>query len=137
MVSTVCGHIFCKDCIQIVIKTSKNCPKCRRKLSQKQYHPIFFWKMNLSNNFVNSLHFNQLIIPKVILALFLFTFFPSTRKVTCFFWIDHLTWFKIYQSLINKKKKRSKFNLVANLASCFLLPLNSFSKQTQINSLSC
>lgn len=31
-VVTPCGHIFCFECISIVILTSKNCPKCRKKV---------------------------------------------------------------------------------------------------------
>ncbi|XP_074597757.1 uncharacterized protein LOC141852596 [Brevipalpus obovatus] len=42
IVSTVCGHVFCKECIVKAIKNQRMCPKCRKKLSQKQFHPIFF-----------------------------------------------------------------------------------------------
>lgn len=39
--STVCGHIFCEDCIVKAIKSSKKCPICRCKLTQRNIHPIF------------------------------------------------------------------------------------------------
>lgn len=41
MASTNCGHIFCFDCIKDAIKVSKQCPKCRKKLTVKGYHQIF------------------------------------------------------------------------------------------------
>ncbi|KAK7074167.1 hypothetical protein SK128_021263 [Halocaridina rubra] len=39
--STVCGHIFCSDCLEASMKQKKECPMCRRKLNKKQYHPLF------------------------------------------------------------------------------------------------
>jgi hypothetical protein len=39
--STVCGHIFCKPCLEEALRISKNCPNCRKKLGKKSYHPIF------------------------------------------------------------------------------------------------
>ncbi|XP_068205855.1 uncharacterized protein [Palaemon carinicauda] len=39
--STVCGHVFCSDCLQEALKKKKECPMCRRKLGKKQYHPLF------------------------------------------------------------------------------------------------
>jgi hypothetical protein len=41
MASTNCGHIFCFDCIKDAIKVSKQCPKCRKRLTVKGYHEIF------------------------------------------------------------------------------------------------
>jgi len=42
LVSTNCGHLFCNNCIKEVIKTSKSCPNCRKKIAtQKSFHPIY------------------------------------------------------------------------------------------------
>lgn len=39
--STVCGHVFCSDCLQEALKKKKECPMCRKRLGKKQYHPLF------------------------------------------------------------------------------------------------
>ncbi|XP_064094111.1 clumping factor A-like isoform X2 [Macrobrachium nipponense] len=39
--STVCGHVFCSACIKEVVKQRKQCPVCRKRLTKKQYHPLF------------------------------------------------------------------------------------------------
>lgn len=40
--STVCGHIFCKPCINGVLKSAnKKCPTCRKAINAKKIHPIF------------------------------------------------------------------------------------------------
>lgn len=39
--STVCGHVFCKECIMDAIKAQKKCPICRKKLSSKQVYRIY------------------------------------------------------------------------------------------------
>lgn len=41
LVSTVCGHIFCSHCLEESLKARKECPTCRKKLTKKQYHPIY------------------------------------------------------------------------------------------------
>lgn len=41
IVSTKCGHIFCSQCIRDALKTAGSCPTCRKKLTHKQYHPIY------------------------------------------------------------------------------------------------
>jgi len=42
LVSTVCGHLFCDRCISEVIRTTKACPTCRKKITTKKgFHPIF------------------------------------------------------------------------------------------------
>ncbi|XP_032806130.2 E3 ubiquitin-protein ligase RNF4 [Petromyzon marinus] len=41
MCSTVCGHVFCSVCIRDAIKSMAKCPFCRKKLTLKQYHPIY------------------------------------------------------------------------------------------------
>eukprot|EP00475_Leptophrys_vorax_P029275 TRINITY_DN4280_c0_g1_i1.p3 TRINITY_DN4280_c0_g1~~TRINITY_DN4280_c0_g1_i1.p3 ORF type:complete len:117 (+),score=2.52 TRINITY_DN4280_c0_g1_i1:1028-1378(+) len=38
---TVCGHIFCKGCIEKAVKASKKCPMCRKALRPSQVHPIY------------------------------------------------------------------------------------------------
>lgn len=41
--ATICGHIFCMECIKMSIKRNgKKCPKCRRPLGSKySYHQLF------------------------------------------------------------------------------------------------
>lgn len=39
--STVCGHIFCTDCIKGFIETRKLCPSCNTKLELNQFHRVF------------------------------------------------------------------------------------------------
>lgn len=39
--STICGHIFCRNCIVSAIQFQKKCPTCRRKLSMNNIHRIF------------------------------------------------------------------------------------------------
>ncbi|XP_067242675.1 RING finger protein 4 isoform X1 [Chanodichthys erythropterus] len=41
MVSTKCGHLFCSQCIRDSLSRVHSCPTCRKKLTQKQYHPIY------------------------------------------------------------------------------------------------
>uniref|UniRef100_A0A8D8DHR7 E3 ubiquitin-protein ligase RNF4 n=1 Tax=Culex pipiens TaxID=7175 RepID=A0A8D8DHR7_CULPI len=40
--STICGHLFCNDCISQEIKVRKQCPLCKRKLARNNIHPVFF-----------------------------------------------------------------------------------------------
>lgn len=40
-VATICGHLFCKSCITLAIKTTHKCPTCRKKLTLKSIHPIY------------------------------------------------------------------------------------------------
>lgn len=39
--STVCGHIFCLECIRTAIKAQKKCPTCRRKLNRRNIHRVY------------------------------------------------------------------------------------------------
>lgn len=39
--STICGHIFCGDCIKQAIRLQKKCPMCKKAISAKQIHPIY------------------------------------------------------------------------------------------------
>ncbi|RZB41337.1 E3 ubiquitin-protein ligase BRE1-like [Asbolus verrucosus] len=39
---TVCGHIFCKECILHTAQTLKKCPTCRKAINSKKIHPIYF-----------------------------------------------------------------------------------------------
>lgn len=41
MVSTKCGHLFCSQCIRDSLSRAHSCPTCRKKLTHKQYHPIY------------------------------------------------------------------------------------------------
>ncbi|KAL1923367.1 uncharacterized protein VTP21DRAFT_8347 [Calcarisporiella thermophila] len=40
--ATVCGHLFCEECIYAAISASKRCPVCRRKLTPGQVEPLEF-----------------------------------------------------------------------------------------------
>lgn len=41
IMATVCGHIFCAECIRNAVKKNKNCPNCRKKLNSNGIHPIY------------------------------------------------------------------------------------------------
>ncbi|XP_051505535.1 E3 ubiquitin/ISG15 ligase TRIM25-like isoform X2 [Myxocyprinus asiaticus] len=41
MVSTKCGHLFCSQCLRDSLSRAHSCPTCRKKLTHKQYHPIY------------------------------------------------------------------------------------------------
>ncbi|KAM3866910.1 E3 ubiquitin-protein ligase RNF4 [Diretmus argenteus] len=41
VVSTKCGHLFCSQCVRDSLTRSHTCPTCRKKLTHKQYHPIY------------------------------------------------------------------------------------------------
>ncbi|KAJ8262470.1 hypothetical protein GJAV_G00166830 [Gymnothorax javanicus] len=41
VVSTKCGHLFCSLCLRDTLAKSHACPTCRKRLNQKQYHPIY------------------------------------------------------------------------------------------------
>ncbi|XP_003724870.2 E3 ubiquitin-protein ligase RNF4 [Strongylocentrotus purpuratus] len=41
LMSTNCGHVFCRHCIRASIQTQHRCPTCRKKLTMRQIHPIF------------------------------------------------------------------------------------------------
>ncbi|XP_041773201.1 uncharacterized protein LOC121594213 [Anopheles merus] len=41
--STICGHLFCADCIKRAQQLTKQCPMCKKKLwKASQMHPIYF-----------------------------------------------------------------------------------------------
>lgn len=40
--STTCGHVYCTGCINKILGSNKTCAVCRKKLTKKQYHRIFF-----------------------------------------------------------------------------------------------
>ncbi|MFS7930211.1 putative transcription factor C2H2 family [Helianthus anomalus] len=40
--STICGHIFCKVCIERALLTTDQCPMCRRKITHRGIHRIHF-----------------------------------------------------------------------------------------------
>ncbi|XP_062198538.1 uncharacterized protein LOC133901258 [Phragmites australis] len=39
--TTICGHIFCAECIKLAIKVQKKCPTCRRSLRANNFHRIY------------------------------------------------------------------------------------------------
>ncbi|KAJ3271685.1 E3 ubiquitin-protein ligase rnf4 [Terramyces sp. JEL0728] len=39
--ATMCGHVFCEECLLESLKHTKNCPTCRKKINKKGYHKIF------------------------------------------------------------------------------------------------
>jgi len=42
-VSTKCGHVFCRECIQTAISSTHKCPMCNKKLTARQYNRIYLW----------------------------------------------------------------------------------------------
>eukprot|EP00112_Aurelia_sp_Birch-Aquarium-sp1_P021092 Seg559.1 transcript_id=Seg559.1/GoldUCD/mRNA.D3Y31 product="E3 ubiquitin-protein ligase RNF4" protein_id=Seg559.1/GoldUCD/D3Y31 len=41
LVSTTCGHLFCNRCIVEAVRLQHKCPTCRKKLNNKQFHPVY------------------------------------------------------------------------------------------------
>ena len=41
LVSTVCGHVFCRRCITACIFSQGQCPACRKRIGLKDFHPIY------------------------------------------------------------------------------------------------
>jgi len=41
VVSTRCGHVFCSQCLRDALTSSHTCPTCRKKLTHRQYHPLY------------------------------------------------------------------------------------------------
>lgn len=39
--STICGHLFCHECIAMAVRTKRQCPTCRRPLDMRGFHPVF------------------------------------------------------------------------------------------------
>jgi Ring finger domain len=40
-VSTICGHLFCKQCIKAALQTAKKCPMCKKTLKATNIHDIY------------------------------------------------------------------------------------------------
>ncbi|NXS17063.1 RNF4 ligase, partial [Mystacornis crossleyi] len=41
LVATMCGHVFCSECLPVALEPSHMCPTCRVDLSPELYHSIF------------------------------------------------------------------------------------------------
>ncbi|NXB40813.1 RNF4 ligase, partial [Eulacestoma nigropectus] len=41
ILSTLCGHVFCSECLPVALQTAGFCPTCKTDLSPEQYHPIY------------------------------------------------------------------------------------------------
>ncbi|XP_064272685.1 uncharacterized protein LOC135298746 isoform X2 [Passer domesticus] len=41
ILSTLCGHVFCSQCLPFALQTACFCPTCRTDLTPGQYHPIY------------------------------------------------------------------------------------------------
>ncbi|NXO90768.1 RNF4 ligase, partial [Certhia brachydactyla] len=41
ILSTLCGHVFCSQCLPFALQTASFCPTCRTDLTPGQYHPIY------------------------------------------------------------------------------------------------
>ncbi|KAI1391186.1 SNF2 family N-terminal domain-containing protein [Hypoxylon trugodes] len=46
-VLTVCGHMFCKECLMFWFKTSRSCPVCKKHLTTAMLHDITLKKQEL------------------------------------------------------------------------------------------
>lgn len=53
IVSTKCGHVFCSQCLRDSLRNANSCPTCRKKLTHRQYHPIYIWVLNISQDRFN------------------------------------------------------------------------------------
>jgi len=42
LVSTLCGHVFCQNCLSVCLSLSDLCPTCRTFLSPRDFHPLYF-----------------------------------------------------------------------------------------------
>eukprot|EP00092_Neocalanus_flemingeri_P107831 GFUD01138402.1.p2 GENE.GFUD01138402.1~~GFUD01138402.1.p2 ORF type:complete len:121 (+),score=15.74 GFUD01138402.1:399-761(+) len=43
LASTICGHVFCGRCLPDCVRTSGQCPTCRRKLGYQDFHPLYLY----------------------------------------------------------------------------------------------
>ncbi|XP_051810525.1 RING finger protein 4 isoform X2 [Acanthochromis polyacanthus] len=41
VVATRCGHVFCSQCLRDALTSSHTCPTCRKRLTSRQYHPLY------------------------------------------------------------------------------------------------
>lgn len=41
IMSSICGHLFCKACINKCIEVRSKCPSCNKTITKKQLHPIY------------------------------------------------------------------------------------------------
>lgn len=43
LVSTVCGHVFCGRCLPACVRTSGQCPTCRKRIGYQDFHPLYLY----------------------------------------------------------------------------------------------
>lgn len=55
VVSTKCGHVFCSQCLTNALASSCTCPTCRKRLTQREYHPLYVWRHRMGS--VSALQF--------------------------------------------------------------------------------
>merc|ERR1719186_1673577 len=41
LLSTTCGHVFCSLCLPECVRLHSQCPTCRRRLTNREYHELF------------------------------------------------------------------------------------------------
>uniref|UniRef100_A0A674H5F3 RING-type domain-containing protein n=1 Tax=Taeniopygia guttata TaxID=59729 RepID=A0A674H5F3_TAEGU len=41
IVTTLCGHVFCSECLPVALEILGRCPTCRMDLTPDLYHPIY------------------------------------------------------------------------------------------------
>ncbi|NWR54628.1 RNF4 ligase, partial [Bucorvus abyssinicus] len=39
--ATICGHVFCCQCLRYSLQNANSCPTCRKKLIYRQCHPTY------------------------------------------------------------------------------------------------
>ncbi|KAB8336662.1 hypothetical protein FH972_020973 [Carpinus fangiana] len=49
-VLTVCGHQFCKECINLWYNQHRSCPVCKRRLTERDFHEVMYKPRELMAN---------------------------------------------------------------------------------------
>ena len=107
---TMCGHIFCYECINIVVERSNKCPNCRNDINKNK-----IFKLNFNNNIDKQNNDNNNLINKIGTKLAnLILFLKKENKHTIIFsqWDDLLV-------KIGKILKKNKIDNVFCKGNCY------------------
>lgn len=58
VVSTKCGHVFCRNCLQKALILKPVCPTCRRKLTGFQGYHALYLDDNVYDDFMDDININ-------------------------------------------------------------------------------